>query len=122
MRKQQITTTVTSISRKALGILAVALVAAAFLGTGAAQADKKQGTGGATGCQVENNGKVETVPVGTKIGLFTCGEDGEWHFGWLINAVGARPKGLANPPSTTATGHGASAVRNGVLHKALATR
>jgi len=23
------------------------------------------------------------VPVGTVIGLFHCGSDGDWHFGWL---------------------------------------
>lgn len=120
MRKPQITTTMSSISRKALSVLGVALVAAAFIGTGAAQADKKQGTGGTTGCLIENDGKLETVPVGTKIGLFTCGQDGEWHFGWLINAISARPKGKANPVGTGTKG--VSVVRDGVLHEARVSR
>jgi len=121
MRKLQNITTTSTIARRTPSILAVALIAAAFIGTGAAQADRKQGTGGATGCQIENDGKVETVPVGTKIGLFTCGEDGEWHFGWLINAIGARPKGMANPGSPGA-GHGVGAVRKGVLYEARSAR
>lgn len=121
MRKLQIPTTVSSNSRKLLSALLVALATASLLGAGVAQADKKQGNGGASGCQVENNGKLETVPVGTKVGLFTCGEDGEWHFGWLINAISARPKGMANP-SGTGTGHGVGAVRDGVLHVSRAAR
>ena len=46
---------------------------------------------------------METVPVGSKIGLFTCGSDGEWHFGWLINAVSTRPK--LNSPVTPGPSH-----------------
>jgi hypothetical protein len=51
----------------------------------AAQADRKQQPP-AKGCLVEDaNGSTYTVPVGTRVGLFFCGADGEWHFGWLVN-------------------------------------
>lgn len=115
MRKLQTPTTVSSTARKALSALLVALATASFLGAGVAQADKKQGNGGAAGCQIENDGKIETVPVGSKIGLFTCGQDGEWHFGWLINAISARPKSVSGG-SGTGTAHGVGTIRGGVLH------
>lgn len=121
MRKLQIPTTVSSTSRKLLSVLVAALATASFLGAGVAQADRKQGNGGAAGCQIENDGKIETVPVGTKIGLFTCGQDGEWHFGWLINAISARPTSVSGATGTGTT-HGAGALHNGVLRKAQALR
>jgi hypothetical protein len=38
------------------------------------------------GCPVEDErGNVSYVLVGTRISLFHCGSDGEWHFGWLAN-------------------------------------
>src|SRR4051812_35370739 len=60
----------------------------------------------ARGCPVEDaNGPPSTVAVGTRIGLFVGGSDGEWHFGWLINArptAPPPPPGLqpVNPPRT----------------------
>ena len=33
------------------------------------------------------------VPEGTRIGMFVCGADGEWHFGWLIDGIASQPKG-----------------------------
>jgi len=90
---------------KMLAALAIGMVALAFVATGSAHADSKKGTGGSSGCQIENDGKVETVPVGTKIGLFTCGQDGEWHFGWLINAIKAPSKSL-NPGGSAPLHHG----------------
>ena len=119
MRNFQITSTFTSMNRKLLAAAAIGAAAFTFLGAAPAHADRKQGSGGAKGCQVENDGKIETVPVGTKIGLFTCGEDGEWHFGWLINAISA-PKAKANP-TTTPTGHGTS-LHKGVLRTSKAAR
>jgi hypothetical protein len=93
MHNLQITSTLTSMSRKVLAGAAIGAAAVAFIGATPAHADSKQGNGGSKGCQIENDGKIETVPVGSKVGLFTCGEDGEWHFGWLINGVsGAKVK------------------------------
>lgn len=89
-----------------LGIVAIAMTLAAP----AANADRKQGGTEAKGCDVynENTGKTEQVPVGTKVGLFTCGSDGEWHFGWLVNAGRvSQPR----PPRHVVSVSGASAVR-----------
>ena len=79
-------TTPADLLRKLAAAIAIGAVAMAFIATGPARADSKQGTGTTKGCVIENDGKLETVPVGTKISLFTCGSDGEWHFGWLVNA------------------------------------
>ena len=32
------------------------------------------------------NETVSYVPTGTRMGLSYCGSDGEWHFGWLVDA------------------------------------
>lgn len=107
------TTIATSLVRKLAAAIAMGAVAMAFIAAGPAHADTKQGTGGSKGCQVENDGKVETVPVGSKVGLFTCGSDGEWHFGWLVNATTGH-KTLK--PVTT------GAVQHGVLQRSKAVR
>jgi len=120
MHNLQITSTFTSMSRKVLAGGAVGVAAVAFAFAGPAHADIKQGNGGAKGCQIENDGKIETVPVGTKVGLFTCGEDGEWHFGWLINAISA-PKAKANPV-TTGPNHGTAALHSRTQRVAKAAR
>jgi hypothetical protein len=98
-------------ARKLIAIAALVLIAASFVATGAAHADSKQGSGGPAGCQIENDGHVETVEVGTKIGLFTCGEDGEWHFGWLINSVSLQTSKTLKPVTTVPP-------RNGILQVA----
>jgi hypothetical protein len=105
MPNAQLTNITAGLLHKMLAVLAIGMVALAFVATGSAHADSKKGTGGSSGCQIENDGKVETVPVGTKVGLFTCGQDGEWHFGWLINAIKAPSKAL-NPGSSTPLHHG----------------
>jgi hypothetical protein len=75
-------------------LLAVGAVAATLVAAGPAAAQPKGG-GTAKGCPVENaDGTTSTVPVGTQIGLFHCGSDGEWHFGWLTTD-------LVKPPTTT---------------------
>lgn len=56
-----------------------------------AQAQPKQGAGSGATCEIEIDGKTSTVPSGTRVGLFVCGEDGEWHFGWLITGVASAP-------------------------------
>ncbi len=107
------TTIATGLARKLAAAIAMGAVAMAFVAAGPAHADTKQGTGGSKGCQVENDGKVETVPAGSKVGLFTCGSDGEWHFGWLVNATTAH-KTLK--PVTT------GAVQHGILQRSKAAR
>ena len=113
MYDNTITTTAANLARKLSAAIALGAVAMAFVLTGPAHADTKQGTGTPTGCQVENDGKVETVPVGSKIGLFTCGSDGEWHFGWLVNAQA--PHKTLKPAPT-------GALQHGVLQRAKAGR
>lgn len=107
-----LTDTATNLLRKALAAVAITAIALAFIGAGSAHADTKKGSGGSQGCLIENDGKLETVPVGSKIGLFTCGSDGEWHFGWLINAISAPSKSVS--PGVTVGGH------HGVLQAARA--
>ncbi|MHB8235215.1 MAG: hypothetical protein ACYDHT_11245 [Solirubrobacteraceae bacterium] len=111
MHTTQLTNITSALLQKMLVALAVGAVALAFLAAGNAHADTKKGNGGSTGCQIENDGHVETVPVGTKVGLFTCGQDGEWHFGWLINAIKAPSKALS-PSSSTPLHHGVMQVTN----------
>ena len=115
MSEVTITTTPRTLARKLAAALAIGAVASAFVAAGPAHADSKQGTGTAKGCQVENDGKVETVPVGSKVGLFTCGSDGEWHFGWAVNA-------LSNPTHKTIKAPVAGAIQHGVLQRSKAGR
>ena len=115
MYNVQITTTATNLVRKLAAAVAIGAVAMAFIAAGPAHADTKKGTGTAKGCLIENDGKLETVAVGSKIGLFTCGSDGEWHFGWLINAIGAPAHKTLKPVTT-------GAIQHGVLQTAKAYR
>jgi hypothetical protein len=103
----QITTTATKLARKLCAAAAITVAAMAFILAGTAHAEPKKGSGTAKGCLIENDGKLETVPVGSKIGLFTCGSDGEWHFGWLINARIAPPKRTVKPVLAVTVQHGA---------------
>lgn len=115
MYNVQITTTTMNLVRKLAAAVAIGAVAMAFIAAGPAHADPKKGTGTAKGCLIENDGKLETVPVGSKIGLFTCGSDGEWHFGWLVNAISAPPHKTVKPVVT-------GAIQHGVLQAAKAYR
>jgi len=76
----------TSMPRARLSALvAMCAVGVALVAADSAHAMPKQGSGSA-GCAVENeNGAVAYVNTGTRIGLFVCGSDGDWHFGWLVN-------------------------------------
>jgi hypothetical protein len=105
MSRVQITTTATNLVGKLAAAAAIAAVALAFVATGPAHADTKKGTGTAKGCLIENDGKLETVAVGSKIGLFTCGSDGEWHFGWLVNAISAPGHKAISPVGTGTIQH-----------------
>jgi hypothetical protein len=107
MLNVHLTDSATHLLRKALAAVAICAIALAFIGAGSAHADTKKGSGGSQGCLIENDGKLETVPVGSKVGLFTCGSDGEWHFGWLINAVAARPSKSVSSGVTAPLHHGA---------------
>jgi hypothetical protein len=106
MYNAQIITTAANLARKLAAAVAIGAVAVAFIAAGPAHADTKKGTGTAKGCLIENDGKLETVPVGSKIGLFTCGSDGEWHFGWLINAISAPGHKTVKQITTGAIQHG----------------
>jgi hypothetical protein len=115
MSNAHLTNTMTSLLRKMFAAVAIGAVALAFVGAGSAHADSKQGSGGTKGCLIENNGHLETVPVGTKILLFTCGADGEWHLGWLVTQISA-------PPKKTVKTVGVSVVRRGSVQAAQASR
>jgi hypothetical protein len=66
-------------------LVALGAASVALIGAGPAQARPKQDTA-SRGCAVENeNGSISLVGVGTRIGLFVCGSDSDWHFGWLVN-------------------------------------
>lgn len=51
---------------------------------------------------VHEDGSVSYVPAGTRVGLFRCGKDGEWHFGWLVDERVAPPD--PKPPKVPRTG------------------
>jgi hypothetical protein len=87
------------------------MVGMTFAAADAAHAQPKGGAGQAKGCPVEDaNGTTSTVAVGTRIGLFVCGSDGEWHFGWAVTAnaptapAGTKPvlpaQRVTNAPAT----------------------
>lgn len=67
--------------------IAVMIAAVSFAFAAAPAGAQPKGGTQSKGCPVEDeNGNVSYVPEGTRIGLFRCGSDGEWHFGWLVNA------------------------------------
>lgn len=76
-----------SLSRTTLARLSLGLAPLAVIGLAAAPAGAQKPRNGSTpaSCDVEDeNGKVSQVPEGTRVGLFYCGSDGEWHFGTVI--------------------------------------
>ena len=57
-----------------------------------------QGTNTPEGCPVEDeHGNITYVSARTRIGLFVCGPDGEWHFGWLITGRQAPQQPVGSP-------------------------
>jgi hypothetical protein len=98
-----ITSSRTSVRARIATLVAVGAVAGSFLAAGPAHAEPKGGSGGSKGCPVENaNGSTTTVPVGTQVGLFHCGDDGEWHFGWATTNIVVKPPVKAGGITSTA--------------------
>jgi hypothetical protein len=88
----------------------IAMLAATFamaLAAAGPASAQPNGTQKPKGCPVEDeHGNVTYVEVGTRIGLFVCGADGEWHFGWLIteHVSPTKPTGpKARPEAPVAT-------------------
>ncbi len=85
------------IGLSALTLASVTLAPSAF-------AEPKSGGGGSRGCPVEDeHGNVSYVPVGTVVGLFHCGTDGEWHFGWLTTDLTTSTGGTSTQSGTATT-------------------
>ncbi|TMK40685.1 MAG: hypothetical protein E6G56_07290 [Actinobacteria bacterium] len=87
-RITKIRTTLVGLLAPLTAALAIAAVGLALLAAGPASAQPAGGpTGSSKGYPVEDeHGNVFYVKAGTRFGLFVCGADGEWHFGWLVNA------------------------------------
>jgi hypothetical protein len=95
-----------SFKRSALITISALALAGASLAPGAAFAEPKQGGGGGRGCPVEDeHGNVTYVAVGTIAGLWHCGSDGEWHWGWFTTDLvsGGTSTSTGNIGSTTGT-------------------
>jgi hypothetical protein len=52
---------------------------------------------------VDEHGNYSYVPKGTHVGLFYCGADGDWHFGWGVDAVAKAPTKNGRPSTTLST-------------------
>ena len=105
----QTSAALSSLRTRAAAFAAAAAVAGSFAFAGTADAKPIKNTG-SKGCPVEHeDGRVTYVPVGTQVGLFKCGSDGEWHFGWLVDHrvqpttdSGPATTGTVAPMATTA--------------------
>ena len=91
-----------------LALAAGALAAAVAVSTGVAATASAEpiGPNGPASkpgyCAVVNtdsngNETVTYVPTGSRMGLSYCGADGEWHFGWLVDARAADPAPRPDP-------------------------
>jgi hypothetical protein len=97
----------------ALGMIGIASVT---LATATAHAQPIGNGDAPQGCPVEDeHGNVTYVPVGTRIGLFHCGSDGEWHFGWLTDDM------VRSPSSVSTTGAGLTTAATSGRHVTVAT-
>jgi hypothetical protein len=88
-----------SLKRRLLTGTAVLALAGTALVPLAAHAEPNDGASGVPGrsCHVEySDGSIHQVPVGTRFGLLYCGQDGNWHVGWLVDAIR-----VAQPTSPT---------------------
>jgi hypothetical protein len=106
---------VASLIRRTGAIVGLLLALAALSLSGARTAHAQVaggGSGRSAGCPVvDGDGNVVGhAEVGTRVGLFYCGSDGDWHFGWFTSAAPLPPLRAPAPPSATIT-----AVSSGVL-------
>ena len=84
--------------RRAAALAATGIACTAMVAAVPAHAQPVGGTGATRGCPVEDeHGNVTYVSVGTQIGLFHCGSDGEWHFGWATTDRLSPPAGSTSP-------------------------
>ena len=100
MTASRILTPINTLRNRATVMAAVGAIGlgAGLVATAPAQAQPRDTGAGQASCAIEIDGKTTTVPEGTRVGIFVCGHDGEWHFGWLINDVAsASPKGSVQP-------------------------
>jgi hypothetical protein len=96
-------------ARKAGVIAALCATATTFAVAGPAHAQPIGNGSGSKGCPVEDEyGHVTYVPAGTVYLLWHCGADGEWHFGWAVNAI-APPNQTVQPINTPPISAAASA-------------
>ena len=111
-----------SLSRTTLARLSLGLAPLAVIGMAAGPAGAQKARNGSTpaSCDVEDeNGNTSQVPEGTRVGLFYCGSDGNWHFGTVIldheasATVGGSTGGITGGGKGTRTG--AAATRGGTL-------
>src|SRR4051794_694021 len=87
--------------RTTIALLA-ATVAVVLVVAAPANAMPQRNADGTSNCPVEDeHGNVTYVSPGTRVGLFFCGKDGEWHFGWAIDSAAAQPQ--PKPAGTKAT-------------------
>lgn len=103
-----------SLSRTTLARLSLGLVPLAVIGLAAAPAGAQKPRNGSTpaSCDVEDEkGNVSQVPEGTRVGLFYCGSDGEWHFGTVILD---HASATVDPGTTTPTTGGTKGTVTGV--------
>lgn len=89
-------------TKLALAAALVGLPASVAVASSPAGALPRQGNTPAT-CPVVNtdsngNETVTWVPEGTRVGLFVCGSDGNWHFGWLIDGRTSGPDSPVSRP------------------------
>jgi hypothetical protein len=86
-------------------------VVGALLAPGGAHAQDNDPTGvPGTSCAIEvsdgnGNVTVQQVPVGTHVGLLYCGQDGDWHLGWLVDGRQVTPPThpVLSPPRVSAS-------------------
>lgn len=96
-----------SLSRTTLARIALGLAPMAVIGLAAGPASAQKARHGSTpaSCDVEDeNGNVSQVPEGSRVGLFYCGSDGEWHFGTVVlDHQATLETGGTTPPTTGGT-------------------
>lgn len=94
--RQSITRFALAATLPVVGVLAIASPAAA---------SKPRSGSTPASCDVEDSvtGKISQVTEGTQAGLMYCGADGQWHFGWAVNArVDTTPKPPVKKPGRAA--------------------